>query len=283
MPSGPPGQLTFTPPELPALLHGLNTWWAVPHDVRPPTPGFRRRQTRALAERLQQRQPLIQVIRGPRQVGKTTAILQLVETLLAGGVKPTDILLLRFDLQSLREAGGLLGLVRWFEANVRRRALTDGSPAFLLLDEIHKLPRWNEEVKHLAETTRARMVVTGSSSVLVAKGTRESLAGRVVTTEFPTFSFREVLEAWHAELTPPVPPLRFLDTFGESARGAFRELHAFGEAHSAALADALDRYYNRRPSSIACSAWTSRTSSPSSSRSSCDTSTSRSREGPGRR
>ena len=185
------------------------------------------------------------MIRGPRQVGKTTAVLQLVETLLGDGVSPGDILVLRFDLQTLREAGGLLGLVRWFEANVRGRALTAGAPAYLLLDEIHKLPRWNEEVKHLAETTRARMVVTGSSSVLVAKGTRESLAGRVLTTEFPTFSFREVLEAWHPELAPPVPPLRFLKTFDAEARGAFRDLHAFAEAHDHALGQALDRYYNR--------------------------------------
>jgi predicted AAA+ superfamily ATPase len=233
------------PPELPALLSGLNTWWTPPHQVRPAVPTFRRRQTRLLVERLRQKAPLIQVIRGPRQVGKTTCTLQLVEALLADGVKPTDILVLRFDLQTLREAGGLLGLIRWYEANVRKRDLNSGAPAFLLLDEVHKLSRWNEEVKHLAETTRARMVVTGSSSVLVAKGTRESLAGRVVTTEFPPFSFREVVEAWHPELTPPIPPLRFLTTFEAEARDAFREVHAFGEAHAAALAQALDRYYDR--------------------------------------
>jgi predicted AAA+ superfamily ATPase len=224
------------PPELPALLHGLNTWWRPPHSVRPTVPPFLRRQTRLLAERMGQRVPLIQVIRGPRQVGKTTAILQLVESLLADGVRPTDILLLRFDLQSLREAGGLLGLVSWYEANVRGRALDDGAPAYLLLDEIHKLRRWSEEVKHLAETARPRMVITGSSSVLVARGTRESLAGRVQTTEFPTFSFREVLEAWHPDLAPPVPPLRFLSTFDRGVPGVFRELHAFAEAHVRPLA-----------------------------------------------
>jgi predicted AAA+ superfamily ATPase len=194
---------------------------------------------------MRQRVPLIQVIRGPRQVGKTTAILQLVGSLLANDVHPTDILLLRFDLQSLREAGGLLGLVRWYEENVRGRALDEGAPAYLLLDEVHKLPRWNEEVKHLVETARPRMVITGSSSVLVARGTRESLAGRVQTTEFPTFSFREVLEAWHPDLAPPVPPLRFLSTFDPGAREVFRELHAFAEARARPLARALDRYYLR--------------------------------------
>ena len=238
-------QLAFVPPELPAVLGDLNPWWTEPHEVRPRPPPFRRRQTRVLLDCLRQRRPLIQVVRGPRQVGKTTALLQIVSDLLASGVVPEDVLLLRFDLQTLREVGGLLGLVRWFESNIRRRPLDEGAPAFLFLDEVHKLPRWNDEVKHLAETTRVRVVVTGSSSVLVAKGTRESLAGRVLTTELSTFTFREVLEAWHPELTPPVAPLRFSDTFDPSTVDRFNDLHAFGESRAREIGMVLDRYYNR--------------------------------------
>ncbi len=233
------------PPELPEVLQGLNPWWRPPHEVRPAPPAFRRRQTRAILDRLGRRSPLIQALRGPRQVGKTTAILQIASDLLAGGVAPADVFLLRFDLQTLREAGGLLGLVRWYVENVRKRSLDEGAPPHLLLDEVHKLPRWNEEVKHLAETTRARMVITGSSSVLVAKGTRESLAGRVLTTDLPTFLFREVLEAWQPELTPPESPLRFLDTFDPRTRKAFESVHAFGRSRTVELAKALDRYYVR--------------------------------------
>src|SRR3990172_10597608 len=200
-------------PELKSVLGALNPWWQPPHDVRPRPPDFRRRQTRVLLERLRQPRPLIQIVRGPRQVEKTTAILQIVSDLIGLGVPPSDVLLLRFDLQTLQEAGGLLELVRWYETNVRRRRIDEGAPAFLFFDEVHKLPRWNDEVKHLMETAPARILITGSSSVLVAKGARESLAGRVFTTEFPTFLFREVLEAWQPELVPPTPPLRFLSTF----------------------------------------------------------------------
>ncbi len=232
------------PPELEAVLADLNPWWRPPHAVRPAPPAFRRRQTRSVLDRLR-RGPLIQVLRGPRQVGKTTAILQIASDLLAGGVSPADILLLRFDLQTLRETGGLVGLVRWYESRVRGRPLDEGAPAHLLLDEVHKLPRWNEEVKHLAETTRARMVVTGSSSVLVARGARESLAGRVLTTELSTFTFREVLEAWEPELAPPTGPMRFLDTFEPGSADAFEALHAFAEERAEPLARALDRYWAR--------------------------------------
>jgi predicted AAA+ superfamily ATPase len=226
------------------ILRDLNPWWSPPHEVRPKPPAFRRRQVQALLERLQKPRALMQVVRGPRQVGKTTAILQLVEELLAGGIRPADILLIRFDLEPLREAG-LATLVRWFEDAIRKRKLDDGAPAFLFLDEVHKLPAWNEELKHLSEISRPRVLLTGSSSVLVAKGARESLAGRVVTTQFPPFGFREVLEAWDPELVPPGPPIRLLDAFSPRAREHFRAIHAFTTRHVRELAPALDRYYNR--------------------------------------
>lgn len=175
-------------PEIAQVVASLNPWWNPPHAVRPRPPAFRRRQVRTLTERLRQDRPLVQVVRGPRQVGKTTAVLQIIEDLLSAGVAPKDVLLLRFDLQILREAGGLLPLMRWFEADVRDRVLDEGAPAFVFLDEVHKLPRWSEEVKHLGEIARLKMLITGSSSVLVARGARESLAGRVLPTEFPPFA-----------------------------------------------------------------------------------------------
>ena len=187
----------------------------------------------------------MQVVRGPRQVGKTTAVLQIIEDLLVSGVAPTDLLLLRFDLQVLREVGGLLGVIAWYEQEIRGRPLHEGAPAYLFLDEVHKLPRWSDEVKHLTETAPAKLLITGSSSVLVAKGARESLAGRVITTEFPPFLFREVLEAWHPALVPPTPPLRFLGAFDPAVASTFAEIHRFARDRAPALALVLDRYYAR--------------------------------------
>lgn len=233
------------PLELPQVAASLNSWWKAPHQVHPEPPRFRRRQVRALAERLKQPKPLVQIVRGPRQVGKTTAILQIIEGLLAEGVRPTDILLLRFDLQVLRESGGLLALLDWYVHEIRRRPLTEGAPSYIFLDEVHKLTRWNEEVKHLLEITTAKLLVTGSSSVLVAKGARESLAGRVITTEFPPFFFREILEAWHPELVPPVAPLRFLTTFELSTSRVLEEVRRFASERAQEIDRALDRYYHR--------------------------------------
>lgn len=234
------------PAEVTQVIASLNPWWTPPHAVRPRPPSFRRRQVRTLTERLRQRRPLIQVVRGPRQVGKTTAMLQIIEDLIGDGTPPSDILLLRFDLQVLREVGGLLPVVSWYESEIRGRSLGEGPAPFLFLDEVHKLPDWNEEVKHLGEVGHFKMLVTGSSSVLVARGARESLAGRVLTTEFPPFLFREVLEAWHPSLVPPIKPLRFTTTFSPKTAGVvFEEIHEFAQKHRHDLDRALDRYYNR--------------------------------------
>ena len=78
-------------------------------------------------------------------------------------------------------------IVRWFTSDIRRRALDEGAPAFVLLDEVHKLPRWSDEIKHLVDTFPVRVLLTGSSSVLVARGGRESLARGLVALPLESF------------------------------------------------------------------------------------------------
>ncbi|MSR47232.1 MAG: ATP-binding protein [Planctomycetes bacterium] len=188
---------------------------------------------------------LIQVIRGPRQVGKTTSLYQLVEAWIEAGNNPLRCLLIRFDLQPLREAG-LLELVRWHEqrcadAKVRGKSL-------LLLDEVHKLPHWDEQVKHVFDTAGPKLVLTGSSSVLVVRGQRESLAGRTSTLDFPPFLFREVLEAWKPagldQLPEPIS-IRDLVAGDLESRGRFEEIHCQPAQRLLMWRRALDRYYNR--------------------------------------
>lgn len=190
---------------------------------------------------------MIQVLRGPRQVGKTTALYQIVRSQLSEGTDPVDVFLVRFDLQPLQEAG-LLRVVRWYEKSIRGRPLSTGAPALLLLDEIHKLDRWAEQVKHLFDTFNARIVLTGSSSVLVARGQRESLAGRALTVDFPPFLFREVLEAWHPNLSTALPPPKSFPDFMsnvEEAKETLRTIHHQPPQRRHSWRRLLERYYNR--------------------------------------
>lgn len=233
--------------EIPQILRDLNSWWSPPHPVRPAAPAYRRRGVAELERALGGKQPLIQVLRGPRQVGKTTALYQIVEARIRAGARPADILLIRFDLQPLQEAG-LLPLLRWFETEIRGRPLAKGKPALLLLDEVHKLPRWDSEVKHVFDTFRTHLVLTGSSSVLVARGQRESLAGRALTVDFPPFLFREVLECWKPSLASALPQpieLAALSSSLSDVREQLREVHQQPPQRTHSWRRWLERYYNR--------------------------------------
>jgi hypothetical protein len=229
------------------VLRDLNAWWAEPKAVRPTPPAYERRGVSDLHRALTRSRPLIQVLRGPRQVGKTTALYQIVRAQLAAGVRPEEIFLVRFDLQPLQEAG-LLPIVRWYEREILRRPLGKGRAPLLLLDEVHKLSRWSEQAKHLYDTFSVRLVLTGSSSVLVARGQRESLAGRALTVDFPPFLFREILECWRPESAASLPePVALADLIAspDEARRVFRELHRQPAQRKHSWRRHLERYYNR--------------------------------------
>lgn len=235
------------PPEVPQILRDLNSWWKPPHQVRPSPPAYRRRRVGELQRSLSGKHPLIHVLRGPRQVGKTTALQQIVQDRLSSGTRPENVFLVRFDLQPLQEAG-LLPMVRWYAESIRRQPLTEGVAPLLLLDEVHKLERWAEQVKHVFDTFGVSLVLTGSSSVLVARGQRESLAGRALTVDFPPFLFREVLECWHGDLAAQLPPPRALSELLHDRRLALQSFDATRRQPAQrrlAWRRLLERYYNR--------------------------------------
>jgi hypothetical protein len=229
------------------ILRELNPWWREPGAVRPDPPHYRRPLVAELLRRLERPRGLIEVVRGPRQVGKTTGIYQIIQDLIRSGARPRDILFVRFDLELLREEpAALRSILGWFEQEIRQRSLRAGRAAHVFLDEVHKLRRWHEDVKHVGDTYPLRMLLTGSSSVLVARGGRESLAGRVFTTELPAFSFREVVECWKPRLAGVLPPaIRFADAFDGGLVARARAFDALRPQQKLSIRRALERYYSR--------------------------------------
>jgi predicted AAA+ superfamily ATPase len=153
---------------------------------------FQRALTATLAERLRESRRHLQVVSGPRQVGKTTLVQQVIE---------------RSDLPA-RFASADEPTLRgphWIDQQwqlARLTAASSGSPgAVLVLDEIQKIPGWSESVKRLwDEDTRTRLplkvVLLGSAPLLVAQGLTESLAGRFERLHVPHWSFSEMHEAF---------------------------------------------------------------------------------------
>jgi len=153
---------------------------------------FQRPQAATLAARLAEPRRHIQVVAGPRQVGKTTLVQQVVE---AAGVPVRSA---SADEPTLR---GPQWIEQQWQAARLAAAEAGRAGAALVLDEIQKIPAWSESVKRLwDEDTRKRrplkVVLLGSAPLLVAQGLTESLAGRFEILRLPHWSFAEMRAAF---------------------------------------------------------------------------------------
>ena len=151
---------------------------------------FQRPQGTVLAKRLAEPRRFVQVVAGPRQVGKSTLVQQVTEEL------DVPIRYVSADEPTLRGANWIN---QQWEA-VRLEA-TGKAGAVLVLDEIQKIPVWSETVKRLwDEDTRkkrpVKVVLLGSAPLLIAQGLTESLAGRFETLRLPHWSFTEMRTAF---------------------------------------------------------------------------------------
>ena len=193
-------------PELVADLRLLNPWWE--DAPMPPQPKMRRHLVGQTRRRLEAGLAPIVVVRGPRQVGKTTAQYQIIADLLDEGVPPTSILRVQFDeLESLRRLGEpILRISDWFEREIapaRFNALAqEGQQAYLFFDEVQNLDGWSAQLKFLVDNASVKVIVTGSSALRIERG-RDSLAGRISTIEAGTLSLTEIGAL--RELDPPDP------------------------------------------------------------------------------
>jgi uncharacterized protein len=115
----------------------------------------------------------LQIVIGPRQVGKTTAVGQAADRLNWPGVVASA--------DSPLPPGAEWVESQWRLARVKEAACL--GPVLLVLDEIQKVAGWSEVVKRLwdeeqARKGRIRVVLLGSSALQLHQGMTESLAGR---------------------------------------------------------------------------------------------------------
>ena len=151
---------------------------------------FLRPQSAVLAARLAEPRRFIQVVAGPRQVGKSTLVQQVTDAL-ALPVRQASA-----DEPTLRGADWVAQ--QWEAA---RLSIEDAEGAVLVLDEVQKIPGWSETVKRLwDEDTRAKRplkaVLLGSAPLLIAQGLTESLAGRFEVLPLSHWSYAEMRAAF---------------------------------------------------------------------------------------
>lgn len=144
-----------------------------------------------LEKRLSEKRKFIQVVAGPRQVGKTTILTQILAK-----KKHTFI----YDTADAITGDSAIWLEQlWNTARIKIK--TGTKEVVLIVDEIQKISNWSEIVKRLWDEdtrtkTNIKVVLSGSSRLLIKQGLTESLQGRFELIQIPHWTFTEMYKAF---------------------------------------------------------------------------------------
>lgn len=153
---------------------------------------YKRAEFHLIKDRLEEPRRFIQVVMGPRQIGKSTVVKQVLNELKlpfqfysADNVPATD----RAWISNC-----------WGAARARMESNQEKS-IILVIDEIQKIKNWSEVVKKEWDDDSfydrdIKVLLLGSSRVLLEKGLSESLAGRFEEIRMSHWSFREMNECF---------------------------------------------------------------------------------------
>lgn len=213
-------------------LRRMNPCWQ--HQPMRSIPPVKRWAFSPILKRLQTGLAKVTVLSGPRQVGKSTLVNQIIQTLLDEGVVATHILYVQFDElpELLKISEPILAIADWFERMILRQTFNEASkkkrPVYLFFDEIQNLNAWAPQLKFLADTSDVRVLVTDSSSLRIEQG-RDSLAGRISTLEIGPLLLREIMEI---RGDPPLQPfLPFNGLTPLKHKSFWQDLRQFGLVH----------------------------------------------------
>ncbi len=184
--------------------------------------------------------PLIKVITGMRRVGKSTIMLQVIESLKWSGIQDSQILFIdreNFNFEFIKNANILHNEIeKFFHGKTGKK--------YLFIDEVQDIQDWEKVIRHHGKLPDYEVCITGSNSHLLSSELWTYLSGRYIEftiyplsyTEFlefkPSGNFREYMEFWGLPWVALLP---------ESLRIGYID----GVLNTVLVRDILERYHIR--------------------------------------
>lgn len=145
-----------------------------------------------IVDRLREPRKFIQIVEGPRQVGKSTMVKQVLKTI--------ELPWLHFAADGVPANNSFWISTCWQTARTKMQ-MEHLAELVLVIDEIQRLKQWSEMVKKEWDSdtfndVNIKVVLLGSSRVRLEKGLAESLKGRFETIKMPNWSLAEMQEAF---------------------------------------------------------------------------------------
>lgn len=153
---------------------------------------YERKHLQILRSRMAEPRRRMQIVMGPRQVGKSTLVGQFLDS--------TSIPFDFFAADAVNPFDGRWIADCWQQARVRMNIHSE-SEHLLVIDEIQKISGWSEFVKKEWDAdTRAhrnlKVILLGSSRLLIQKGLEESLSGRFETIKMGYWEWPEMRDCF---------------------------------------------------------------------------------------
>lgn len=155
---------------------------------------YQREQYQTIVSRFREPRKFIQVVMGPRQIGKTTVVKQAIKAV------ESEIPYLFFSADNIPATQNSWISDCWETARAQMK-LEGSNELILVIDEIQKLKDWSEVVKKewdddTFNDVNLKVVLLGSSRVLLQKGLPDSLAGRFETIKMTHWNYAEMRDAF---------------------------------------------------------------------------------------
>ena len=153
---------------------------------------YKRSEYQIIRKRLEEPRRFIQVVMGPRQVGKSTVVKQVLQDI--------DLPFLLFSADNVPASNSAWVSNCWAAVRSQKESKAYGS-VILVIDEIQKIANWSEVVKKewdddTFHNLDIRVLLLGSSRVMLEKGLSESLAGRFEEIRMSHWSYAEMKECF---------------------------------------------------------------------------------------
>ena len=153
---------------------------------------FRRQQYNTILNRLKEDRHCIQVIVGPRQIGKSTIVSQVLEKI--------DISYTFQTADNVTNTDNNWIETIWEDSRLKMN-FSNSKEYLIVIDEIQKIANWSEAVKKqwdqdTREKRNIKVLILGSSRILIMKGLTESLAGRYELIRMGHWTYKEMHDAF---------------------------------------------------------------------------------------
>ena len=170
--------------EIIQILSGWNFW------LKEQEAGIYRDDYLDVMERLAKTEQIV-AITGVRRSGKSTLMRQFIKKRIAAGEDRKSFLYVNFEEPKFSGLLSLEFLQQIYEAYLE--IVNPKGKPYILLDEVHNVPKWERFVRGIHEKKEAFLFVSGSVSKLMSKELGTLLTGRWVELRTYPLDFREFL------------------------------------------------------------------------------------------